>query len=165
MGLSQATEQAAELKHLVPALAAIIDEYLDLGTEYGRLVRQLLVQAKAIDGVLDGNKIYPVLPPDALSAFRTHVANLNRILVELRMRSAEHALWNWTIKNHILYHISDQAALLNPTWSWNYSQESFLGQVRELVQSCRTRATAFSVQHAVLEKWVYALEIFWTRSL
>ena len=130
--------EAAQVKDLVPILYDVACGLLNANVEYECLVLEVMRASCQIDQALESSVGSWLLTGKHLQAFRGGVQELNLILTELGLRSHQvAALFNYTIKNHALEHISLQASLLSPRLTWCYPQESFLQHVRRLVQSCR----------------------------
>eukprot|EP00971_Amphidinium_carterae_P328562 6460510-Amphidinium_carterae.1 len=67
-------------------------------------------------------------------------------------------LFNYTIKQHTLSHIADDATVLSPRLTWSYSAEDFMQAVRKLIQAQRT-VPRYTMLSSTLRKYTCALEL------
>ena len=153
--------QAAEIKNLIPVVWKIAGTLLSEEDPYERLILGALAGSAAMEEVIDNSKSSWALAPGEALAFSKACQTLNMSLSQLRLltHDTKVALWNFTIKNHVLEHISSEAAEVSPRLTWNYGAESLLMHVRRLVQGNRSQPTMFALQAVVLRKWLGGLEL------
>ena len=152
--------QAAELKHLVPVANVVAKTILNEADPYEKLILGALAGSTAMDEILDKHKEEWVLKPSVATAFSQACRTLNLSLSQLGLLTHDlhWALWNFTIKNHTLEHISQDATEFNPRLGWNYASESLLMHVRTMIMANRTQASMMGLQQVVMKKWIAGFE-------
>ena len=90
----------------------------------------------------------------ACLVYNALIAELGRLL-----HAQAAAMFNYTIKNHILEHVALDAQKLHPMWSWTFASEDFMMVVRKLVQSVAPGSKPVHIQNKLLNKYMRRLEL------
>ena len=122
--------KAAEIKDLMGVLVVVAPEFLDPDLQYDQLVLNALRSSRRFDLILTETKPDFVLDAETQRELDRVVLHYNTSIAELALRTHNRglALWNYTIKSHVLYHVSSQGGRLHPCLVWNYSQEGERGE-------------------------------------
>ena len=149
------------MKGLMLVLPLVAEKYLNMDSDYDCLVLHALKASQKIDLLLRETKTDFVLSPRKSEELEQVIQHFNTTVAELGRRSHGQGLrlWNWTIKNHCLFHLPEQGRNLHPCLVWNYTQEGFLLHVRTLVQACRNRKSACKITAGVMQRWCTGVEI------
>ena len=67
--------------------------------------------------------------------------------------------WHIVPKHHYVAHMPDQAALVNPRFTWCYGSESMVGRISRLGQSCLAGTPAYLVSQSLMQKYVVAMHL------
>ena len=99
-----------------------------------------------------------------LALFKKAINQYNMAITELGLRlhrtpGSTSRLFNFTVKNHCLEHVGEDACNLNPSWSWTFVGEDFLMKVRKLVQASAHGSRPMLVQRKVLGRYAQAMEM------
>ncbi len=61
--------------------------------------------------------------------------------------------WHQVPKFHFLEHLSLQSRFQNPKWSWTYTDEDFMGIMKDVAEACTVATPWDQVVPKVCEKW------------
>ena len=61
--------------------------------------------------------------------------------------------WHQVPKFHLMEHIPLQAVYQNPKWSWTFTDEDFMGILKDIGTSCTVASPWDLVVAKVCEKW------------
>jgi hypothetical protein len=75
--------------------------------------------------------------------------------------SCSHGLLYFNIlpKHHYFVHVGFQAVVINPRYTHNYKEESFIGRLTTLYKSCAHGRYRGTVQRTALRKYVVGLSV------
>ena len=154
-------QEAAEVKHLIPVVFKVAQQVLSSEDPYDKLVLGALAGSVCMENVMDNCKHCWSLPTSKANEFYKGCQTLNLSLTQLGLLTHKHKipLWNFTIKNHCLEHVSLQGAELSPRMTWNYGSESMLMHVRSMIAGKRSRQSVFALQNVVMEHWISGFEM------
>ena len=89
---------------------------------------------------------------EAVDQFSLHYG----ALASLSMEAGEY-LWSVTPKFHFLHHLAEQALHEHPRIYWNYTGESFVGQVSSIAHMCLPGKPIHDVTRKLCERYRVAL--------
>lgn len=122
-------DKGAEVKDLVPALLFVWLQFMDIGTESHRSVKDMLEGKCLMQDILSNNKEEMFLPtPDAQLSAKT----ISEVLIKCSLLASiadegKLLLWNITPKFHYLFHLGQEARYLNPRKGCTFLDESWMG--------------------------------------
>ena len=148
------------MKHLVSVVWQIAREYLDEAVPYEQLILGAIAGSATMKEILEQCKGQWVLTPGQAAKFSRARETLNLSLTELGLQShgCAVALWNFTVKNHVLEHIAQECTEWSPRLTWNYGAESVLMHVRTVIQGNRSLG-AHALQSKALRHWLHGFEM------
>eukprot|EP00974_Lingulodinium_polyedra_P129143 11208939-Lingulodinium_polyedra.AAC.1 len=117
----------------------------------------------AVTGILD--IVYSAacfLTETELAALSGHIARLARHYQKLSTDAflAERTLWKAIPKFHFLIaHLTQQAALINPTWVQGYSSESMVGTTAQIYAMSQNGPFHARIQRTVMNKYRLGLRL------
>ena len=152
--------EAAELKHLIPVVWKLATELLNTEDPYEELIVGALAGSTHIEEILEKATGLWALSPKMAADFSKACQTINLSLTQLGLLSHPGgvALWNFTIKNHCLEHVSLEGAELSPRLTWNYSSEGLMVHIRNLIVGKRTQPSVFALQCTAMEHWLAGFE-------
>ena len=114
-----------------------------------------------MDNIISEHKDLWVWPTRVASQFERCVRVMNLCITKLGLRGLPRnvALWNFTIKMHALEHIALESHLFNPTLVWNFSPESFMMNIRTLMQGCKGQKSGYGLQQHAFMRWLQGFEM------
>ena len=158
--------RAAEVKWLVPALAAIWQRRQRPGNAADRLVGELLEGQLAIQGLLDEDAADFQMEPDSAKELVKLVdkwlANYCRVANASTARGE--LLFSVVPKHHALWHFARKASNLHPRRGACYADEDFMGTCKQLVKGCVNALPLHKVPLAVLRKYRWGMVAQYLRS-
>ena len=159
--ISYSLFEAAQVKHLVPVVWRVAKDMLSEDDPYEKHILGALAGSASMEEVLDECKGDFVLRPAKAAQFARSCQTLNISLSQLGLLTHAKivALWNFTIKNHILEHIAMDSSEMSPWLCWNYGSESLLMHVRTLVMANKTQPSVHAVQLKVMANWLHGFEL------
>lgn len=162
--------RAAEVKHLVPALAHVWRTYMspargEPDAAAQAHVHQALLHSARMDEILDQFPDDDVLPRDAADEFIEaswgYAQCQNRVATYYN-GTLGLMIFDVTIKTHYTLHAAMVARFLNPRKSWNYAGEDFMHKVKVLMQACVIGNTVTACIVRFESRYSYALHLLLT---
>ena len=148
--------KAAEVKDLVRPLQIVFAKEMD-ATKPEHVIMNVGLKASAhMDEIIDQHKSDAVLPPESATKLRETIFCFLRCTAELRAFYGAEFLFPIPFKFHQLAHIALRAHELNPRWAWCYLGESFMHELKVLVQGSVTSTRPSHVGNKVTKKWAAA---------
>lgn len=162
--------RAAEVRHLVPALAHVWHAAMDpargdLDFAAQTQIYQGLLHSATMDDILDQYPEDDVLPREAADEFIAAswgYAQCQNSVASFYNGTLGLMVFDITIKTHYTLHCAMVARFLNPRKSWNYAGEDFMHKVKILMQSCVTGNTVTACIGKFSSKYAYALHLLLT---
>ena len=150
--------QAAETRHLLPVLTALCQE-LGCRSDRDRHRLAALQAISAFYSTIAQASRFPsqaeaAAAADAVETFCLHYHWLARHSVDRGV-----LCYNFPFKFHALWHIAQSARFQNPTSTWCYAFESFLGQVVRAARACTPGTPMPLVCRKVCENYTLALHL------
>ena len=152
--------KAAETRHFLPVLLSIFSDRCNLAIAEDSHMLQMLRGLDAAYTVLNSN-VEHKLPPAEVAEFQR---GIEACLQHYRWLHADandrnKLWWQEVPKHHYVQHISAQAAFQNPRYSWNYSDEDFMGCLKRICESCLSGTQAHRVVAKLVRKWAAAVSM------
>lgn len=158
--------RAAEVKWLVPALAAIWQRLQRPENATDRLVGELLEGQLAIQGLLDEDaadfQMDAESAKELVKLVDKWLANYCRVAHKSTARGE--LLFSVVPKHHALWHFARKAWNLHPRRGACYADEDFMGTCKQLVKGCVNALPLHKVPLAVLRKYRWGMVAQYLRS-
>lgn len=126
--------KAAEVKHLVPALATVWEHWMEPDDPIHQQILLGLRKSAEIDSILHRNASANSLPAADRDAFASSIW----IFLACQTSAARYFSdrgeleFDITVKSHCLAHCAMEAEYINPRKGWCYSGESFMNKCKTL---------------------------------
>ena len=153
--------RAAEIKHLIPALAFAWEKIKDGSDPLHDAITLALKSNLAMDQVLDENATCFRLPTcDAERFTAAAFVFLGQFsLLANRYTVDGNLIFDVTPKAHFLAHIALRCGSLNPRRSWCFSGERMMLLMRRLAQSCMRGLQPKDLGYKLLSKYRFGLPL------
>ena len=157
--LSGPVVKAANTRALTPFLQILAQECFTSGSEYDRLVQRVVKCLCRVYELLYSAGIFFL--PDELAELRRCLIRFGTAWQQLRAIASRNGLMQWHMspKLHISQHLATQAAIMNPRYCQNYTEESCIGSTTAVWRRSAVGRYRASAQRLVLIKRVVALFI------
>lgn len=150
--------KAAETRHLVPVLGAVWSRVADFTNPTQCRIRVLFDHAKEVLACMEELKdidLFYTPPAIRLRLMR----GIQGVATQYSALSAEciHSKtlrFKFVPKIHFMLHIAAYSKFQNPRKSWTYSDESFMGILKAILQSCARGTKANNMGVKANEKWL-----------
>ena len=156
--------KGAETRHLVPVLAAFVEEEND-GSEVCRHQRLALDSMTKFYMLCDSQ---PMFVSDQASAdFVTHMETCLASYSWLHLEAArrDKYLYNIVPKVHYAWHLAWDCRFLNARHKWTYKCESWVGNVSDIASSCATGNRITKITVPLAEKYRLYVYVRLTRQV
>ena len=157
--------KGAQIRHLIPILAIIWSNHMDVGNRHDQHVKQMLEHLRMFYKCLDFTNAkgkHPFKPPpniakQILKHVESFLVHYNFLAEKsLTCVPAKH-LWNLATKHHYFWHLAMQAKDLNPRFTWCYANEDFVGKISTIGMSCRHGQVAAYRSKSLMAKYTLGI--------
>ena len=157
--------KAAELRHLVPIVLSIWQQFYRPRMQFESWVRDALFAMDKFYDVLSytsADGTYPFfLPTLKINELQSNIDQFLDNYLHLTAHCFDRGmhLFNLVPKFHYMWHIGEQAVYLNPRVVWVYSNEDWVGRLALIGESCRYRLPAALRSGLITSKWSTGLAL------
>ena len=146
--------KAAEARHLVHPVLDIWEDWHSSDSSFEvHMLRSLQALATMYDVLACKSYCLPAAEANRFAAACARTLRQYNVLSSRASEFGRGMSWHQVPKFHVMEHIALQAKFQNPTWSWTYVDEDFMGILGDIVQACSI-ATPWDKQVTkVLQKW------------
>ena len=150
--LSGPTIKAANTRSLAPFLVLLAEKFYDPNTEEGRNVQRIARCLQRMYQILYSSGLF--LTDAELNEFRRVLSRFGASFQTLRAlaEADNRMLWHIIPKVHISQHLSTQAAVMNPRFCQNYTEESQIGTATRIWKRSASGKYRSGIQRLVLLK-------------
>ena len=147
--------KAAECKDLVPVIARVWEVYKDPSDPDHRQASAMLKHLVGLQQILHDHADDPILPLSIAKQFRADVQGFLQGYSQMANAADREnlALFNMVPKFNMLSHMGDRALWVNPRKSCCLIDESYVGQMKVVVQACAHGTAAHAIQGKVAEQY------------
>ena len=155
--------RGAEVQGLCQVILEMWKEWHNPALEMHRMILQMLKQNVAMEDILQEHKGLAALPADAANDFTVacfKMAHLNHLIAEhFKNEDDVPALFQVTIKLHMLLHVALHSHEISPRLSWNFTGEDEMGVLKIFGQNCAKGLQAEDVGNKMLLHWRHAMHL------
>ena len=149
--------KAANTRHLMPFVAALMEE-LDDGSEWAYHRRRVASYMDRLYAILyDGPMFLSAAEKLELKQV-SHRLLLHYVWLSAWSARRGKLWWNFVYKFHYMYHLVQQANLINPRFAQSYTEESLVGKIMLIYKASCNGPFFAHVQRTVLKKWLSGLQ-------
>ena len=149
------------MKNLIPIIWKVAETLLNEADPYEKLILGALAGSAGMEECMEKSKGSWSMSPALGATFSKACSALNLSLSQLGLVTHREGLplWHYTIKNHILEHIVQEACELSPMHTWNYACESLLMHIRAIIAGNRSQPNIWSLQAVAMKGWLGGFEL------
>jgi len=153
---------AAELRHLVPALAVVARLRRD-GSEVAGHICIALESLAGFYLVCEGQDMF--MEPAAAEAAFQHMKVCLRGYAWLHLQYEDTVRFPLFPKLHHCYHLAWFCRWQNPRSNWTYKNEDWVGKIATIAHSCSHGMKTVKLTHSLVEKYRIMLHLRMVRSI
>ena len=150
--------KAAQIRDLIPILAALWEKKMDMSLAHHRDVLAALKSSAAIDEILHDYRGHYIFPEHVRAQFRQHCFDYSTCVTALIQHyHPAIPLYNITTKNHAMAHLGLIASFINPNLGARWQGEDMMRHLRTLAHSVTYGNSPARAQVKAMEKYAMAI--------
>ena len=153
--------KGAETRNLVPVILEVFSHLRRPGNIWDEHIREVLQSLTTYYKILSECKYLLSLPTQAQRTLEASLWNLNRHYSSLTALARGQGLKRWgvTIKFHMALHIAIQSRWTNPSLTWTYVDEDFMGIVKGVGESCAAATSAHLLVPKLVQRYAVGMDV------
>ena len=153
--------RGSQAKRLVPVLAAVVKDHMDVGNEQHNDVLAALQNSSAVDRILDRNATSYVLPEDDANELLRNAFEFCQVLTKLirYYHPLNCNYFHMTIKTHWFLHFALIGLYINPAIGSCHLGEDFMKIVKRLTMSSASALDRAKCSQKAMRKYVKGLRL------